>query len=103
MGGRTVFCVVGVHEKVLLVMSVSFKPKMSLSSVIMPMKVLSGFLRLTLAPGVWLQDLCAEFDFKCHGVEFCVGIVFDAVDAYNEAFALFEYGTEVYFGGCFQQ
>ncbi len=88
--------------KVLLVMSVSFKPKINLSSVIMPRNVLSGFLRLTLAPGVWLRIWAAEFDFKRHGVEFCVGIVFYSVDADNEAFALFEYGTEVSLGGSFQ-
>jgi hypothetical protein len=37
-------------ENVLEVISVSFKPKTSFSSVIMPIKVLSGFFRLTLVP-----------------------------------------------------
>ena len=38
-------------EKVLLLISVSLRPKMSFSSVIMPIKVLSGCLRLTLRAG----------------------------------------------------
>ena len=39
-------------EKVLEVISVSFKPKTSFSLVIMPRKVLSGFFRLTFVPSV---------------------------------------------------
>ena len=81
--------------KVLLVISVSFNPKMSLSSVIMPMKVLSGFFRLTLVPSVLFEDLFAQFNFQSHGVNVLVGVVFYAINADNKTFAGFEYRFEV--------
>ena len=88
-------------EKVLLLISVSFKPKMSFSSVIMPIKVLSGCFRLTLACGVCCEDLATEADFQVHSVDVLVGVVFYAVNAYYEGFAGFKYACEVDCGSDF--
>ena len=87
-------------EKVLLVISVSFKPKMSLSSVIMPMKVLSGFFRLTLVPSVRFRICLPSLPSKLHRVYCLVGIVSYAVYANNKAFAGFEDCFEICFRGC---
>ena len=88
-------------EKVLLVISVSFKPKTSFSSVIMPMKVLSGFFRLTLVPSVTFRICLPSLTFKRHGVYGFVSVVFYAVYANNKAFAWFEDGFKICFGSCF--